>query len=190
MDTIRQIKAARAAWAWSAQAFVHWTFVFEIPFLCRVNFSQECNDLLWEHCGVQALEGAGRTADCPVCLGWPISCPFPHLLLARSTIVLCNLPHWAHRRSSGGRKRHILSKPNFSQSWKILLLVFSNTSLLVAGLFCCTGHLFWRACAHFIATPWRPPEVALCEARHSEWAQTFLLALTLQLTHFLAPLWF
>lgn len=52
--------------------------------------------------------------------------------------VICRTE--AHR-SSGGRKRHIVSKINLNQFWEILLLVFSNISLLVAGLFCCIGHL-------------------------------------------------
>lgn len=80
-------------------------------------------------------------ADSQVCLGWSTLCSFPQLLLAGSTLVNRDLPHWAHR-SSGGRKRHIISKLNLNQFWKILLLVFSNITLLVAGIFCCIGHLF------------------------------------------------
>lgn len=45
-------------------------------------------------------------------------------------------------RTPGGRTRHVVFKLTLNQSWKILLPVFSNISLLVAGLFCRIGHLF------------------------------------------------
>lgn len=106
VDARRQIKAARAAWAQTTQGFVHWAFAFEIPCLRRVNFAREHNDLLWEHRGVQASEGAEKTADCPVCHGWSILHLFPHLLFARSTTVLCDLPHRSSQKLRWQKEAH------------------------------------------------------------------------------------
>lgn len=170
MDAVGQIKVARAALAHKAQV-CPWHTCLRDPSLVHSSF---CTDVQWsavetpwgtglerhwEHSRLPGVPGLSH----PVSIARHIASRKPSMPLQFATLSSQQSMRLREAHSFHAYLELVLKNPPTS----FLYYLFAS---IPASSRACLPHrtslLFSRASTHFVAIPLRPPEVALCEARH------------------------